>query len=318
MIPEEIQAFAQSVRSGAAAGARPRDAQTALRRRPPSDTSRALGEILMPALADPAAAPRIAELEKRLVAENAAARKAAADTAAAGSMAAQRDVLAAAAERVKAAQALADLPPPVDGSPRFYVIPQPFLIWPTGIALDDSETADLQSYARFRVDTDIGQTSSGYVRFYYYWTNPYPDPVFVDLAVIASWNGYYDVYLNGGLFSGDTAGASVYAELEVLPVWQPNATLGLIDSFNIFAASHTNGGFYSGYWEEHAATHSGRLLSMSQLLIPGTRTVIFTMAAFVSSYVQDDGGASVDYSTQGYLFGSPAAVVAVTGRVVSP
>ena len=57
---------------------------------------------------------------------------------------------------------------------------------------------------------------------------------------------------------------------------------------------------------------------MTDLLIPATRTVIFTMTVTMSSYVYEDGGASVDYSTQGYAFRSPAAVVTVTGRVVSP
>lgn len=315
MLPDEIQAFIDAVKGGGHAGGRAAARGMPLRRRR-SDALREIGELLMPALADPVAPAKIAGIQKRVAAEHAAARQRAAEAAAAGAMAAQQEVLARSALRTQAALARAALAP--DVVPRWFVIQQPFLIWPTGLVLDDSQSVDLQSYARFRVSTDIGGDDTGKVRFYYFWTNPYPDPVFVSLASIGDWNGYCDVYLDGGLFSEDTAGLYVTAELEVLPVWETNASFMTQDSRSVFAASRQNGGFYSGFWETAAAVHDGVALAMTDLLIPAGRTVIFTMTVAVTSYVYDDGGASVDFSTQGYAFRSPAAVVTVTGRVVSP
>ncbi|MFO1143499.1 MAG: hypothetical protein U1E59_14130 [Amaricoccus sp.] len=315
MIPDAIQAFIEAVKDGAAGG-RLRAARGAPPRRRRSGAARALGELVLPALADPGAAAKVAELQQRVAAEHASARKARAEAAAAGAATARQAVLAGSARRVEAALARAALAP--DVVPRWFVIQRPFLIWPTGIVLDDSQTVDLQSYARFRVYTDIDGDDAGHVRFYYYWTNPYPDPVFVSLASIGDWNGACDVYLDGGLFNEDTAGLYVSAELEVLPVWEPQAAWTTEATWPVFAASQQNRGLWSGYWEAAEATQGGAALGMADLLIPATRTVIFTMTVMLSSYVYGDGGATADYSTEGYAFRSPAAVVTVTGRVVSP
>lgn len=90
MAPEEIQALerrAEERQRGhrAAVGrARPPPAPA------PLDATRELGHLLLPALADPAAAAKITEQQRRIVAESVAARQAAADAAAVASAATQR------------------------------------------------------------------------------------------------------------------------------------------------------------------------------------------------------------------------------------
>src|SRR6187200_854804 len=118
MVPEEVQAFVRSVKEGAVAAA-PATARSFPRRAVAGDAQRALREALIPALADPATRERIAGLQKRLDAEHAAARR--------------REVLAGAERRVDGALIAADLPVDADAVPRWYVLRQPFLIWPTGL-----------------------------------------------------------------------------------------------------------------------------------------------------------------------------------------
>src|SRR4051812_714096 len=106
MIPEEVQAFIRSVKEGGEAAPRALAPSTPRRRRT-TDATRALGEALVPALADPEIAKKVAELQKRLDAEHAAGRRAAAEEAAGAAGARRDEVRALAARRAKAAQALA-------------------------------------------------------------------------------------------------------------------------------------------------------------------------------------------------------------------
>jgi hypothetical protein len=315
MIPEEVQAFFRSVKDATAAT--PPAPRSMRHRATAGDAGRALAELLVPALADPAKAAKAAGLRERILTRHAAARRAAQAEAAARSAGLRREVLAAAAQRVDGARIAADLPLDADAVPRWYVLTQPYLIWPTGLVLDDLQSVDLESYVRFRVILDPGTDKVGYVRFHYYWTNPFPDVVFVDLGVVGAWNGYCDVYLNGGFDALEVAGADVEARLEVFNIWAPNASFVTMDRYEIFTASLQDTGLSSGYKEENAATSGGWMLHASYILVPPNRTVVFTMTAFVSGYSGDDGGVSIDYSSGGYLFGSPAAVVTVVRRVVS-
>ena len=312
MIPRDVEQFTERLRKGEGTGKdRVRHTSTPFWL-PPSPANGAIAELLMPTLSSPETLARLAELERGARTDRGKERRRLHDQVTKASTQAKKDVVALTHGRLRAAEALVKLPP-IFGAPEYHLLTTPYLIWPTTIVLDSSEIIDKNSFANFRVIVDPDSEFYGFVRFMYYWTNPYDEEALIDLDVLCTWNGYNDVTVDGGLLSSNRNNTAVDASLDVNALWDPTLVVG--DIWNIFVATlSSNTSIYSLDHEISAAVHSGVDLRVAGIHIPPLKTVVFSARVSVDCQVIGAGSGNFDYSSGDFQVASPYALVTVLAR----
>lgn len=313
MIPADVERFTERVRRGEAFGNdRGRRPSTNLQPgKSPIDAE--IGKVLTPALSEPGTRAVLSGLHDRDRADRAERRRRMHNHAIGLSHETGRSVAALAQGRLRAAEALAKLPPGF-GGPQYILLTEPYLIWPTTVTLHSSGIAERDSFAKFEIIVDPDSSSYGAVRFFYYWTNPYDEQALINIDVLCTWNGLNDVALDGGLFSSDHVNSNVLAWLDVNALWDPNLIVPA-DYWTIFGGTlWASVIVYASPQEVSTQVHSGSDLRVQHLLVPPLRTVVF--AARVSVFCEVDGaGLGVfDYASGGFQIGSPYALITVLAR----
>jgi hypothetical protein len=313
MIAADVEWFTERVRRGEAfendRGCRP---FTNLRPvKSPVDAE--IGEVLMPALSEPATRAALSGLHERARADRAQRRRRMHDHAIGSSHETGKSVATLAQGRVRAAEALAKLPPG-SGGPQYFMLTEPYLIWPTSVTLQSSGIAERDSFAKFKIVVDPDNISYGAVRFLYYWTNPYDEQALINIDVLCTWNGLNDVTVDGGLFVSDRNVSSVTAWLDVNALWDPNLIVGG-DYWTIFGAYLDDNSIgYAPPQEVSTQVHSGSDLRVQNLLVPPLRTVVFSARVSVDCQVEGAGLGVFDYASGGFQIGSPYALITVLAR----
>jgi hypothetical protein len=271
-----------------------------------------IGQVLMPALSEPTIRAALSGLHDRARADRAERRRRMHEQAVALSHETGRNVAMLAQGRLRAAEALGKLPPGF-GSPQYFLMTEPYLIWPTNIVLQSSGIAERQSFAKFDVVVDWDSSFYGAVRFLYYWTNPYEEQALINIDVLCTWNGHNDVYLDAASpFSNDGSDANVAAWLDVNPLWDLNPILGGDYYWYIYSA-YLRSSFFSDQ-EVPTQVHSGSDLRVQNVLVPPLRTVVFAARVSVECLVNGSGSGVFDYASGDFQVGSPYALVTVLAR----
>ena len=312
MIPADVERFTERVRRGEAfENDRGRRPSTNLQPgKSPIDAE--IGEVLIPALSEPGTRAALSGLHDRARADRAERRRRMHDHAIGLSHETGRSVAALAQGRLRAAEALAKLPPGF-GGPQYILLTEPYLIWPTNITLHSSGIAERESFAQFEIVVDQDSSSYGAVRFLYYWTNPYDEQALINIDVLCTWNGLNDVTLDGGFFSSDRNISNVLAWLDVNALWDPKLNVGG-DYWTIFSEFLEDGIIYASSQEVSTQVHSGSDLRVQHLLVPPLRTVVFSAGVSVDCQVHGAGLGVFDYASVSFQVGSPYALITVLAR----
>jgi hypothetical protein len=226
----------------------------------------------------------------------------------------QKVLNAAAAQRLKAFEAVAAVPPTV-GSPEYHLLNTPFMIWPTNsVDLEASEIVPSNSWAKFRVRTE--NDFYGDVKFYYLWSNPKDTFAVINVDGYVIFNGHAFVGVDGGLFPGDRmAEVIVTGRLDIFEWWNQPPTQPYAQpdqSANALTLKVTAYGFSEVGGLDAKDVFRGYDLRHTLMLVPPFGTIVFAITAAVSCGTGDDSGLTeADFASGAFQVGSPAVLVTV-------
>lgn len=228
---------------------------------------------------------------------------------------AQKVLDAAAAQFVKALEAVIADPQTTVGSPVLELLNKPFLIWPTNsVDLEESEIVPSNSWAKFRVQTE--GHFYGDVKFYYLWSNPRDKFVVINVDGYVIFNGYGFVGAGGGLFPGDRYGqVLVDGRLDILEWWNQPPTSPYLQpdqTARVLSLYVSAPGFFETNPIDGKYIFRGCDLRHTLMVVPPFGTVVFAVAAAVTCGTGEDGGrAEADFARDALRVGSPAVLVTI-------
>ena len=187
---------------------------------------------------------------------------------------------------------------PDDRAKRHY-LNRPFLIWSRG-GLDIVDTiANGASSAEFLVDTSTAV--SGYVEFWFLWTNDTGVPVAIDVDGYLIADGYVQIDSDGGYWFGSrNASVNLTALMFPCELWQPGLKPVLpvqpAQIQNVTYMAVDSGGLAAGAGFDARTIFRGYDLQYRGLSVPAGGSVVVLMEFAVSASAHD-GRAQVDFAT---------------------
>lgn len=201
---------------------------------------------------------------------------------------------------------------PGDRLKRYYVN-RPYLIWSRG-DLDVVDTiANGASSVKFRVDTT--SAVSGYVEFWFLWTNDTGQPVTINIDGYLIADGYVEIESEGGYLWGHRdASVNLTAEMFPFEVWHPSLTPVLpvqpSQIQNVTYMHVDSGGLAAGAGFDARTIFRGYDLQYHGLTVPANGSVVVEVEFAVSASVHH-GRAQVDFGQGARDLISPGVLITV-------
>ena len=232
-----------------------------------------------------------------------------------GSRDRQRTLSAAAAQVVNHWQAIAQVP--LDESQIGHVLLNvPFDISPGGGAeLEEFQIIENKSFAKFRTRVNDGGRFTGEARFSFLWTNPKNAFEVINVAAFVIFNGHCFIGVDSGLFPGARdASLTVTGRLDILEMFNDPPTSPPVQADQKVTVLHMeedSGGFSEVGAIDARDIFRGLGLSHLNMIVPPLATIVFVVAAAVSTATGEDGAtAEADFASGAFQVGSPAVLLA--------
>ena len=187
-------------------------------------------------------------------------------------------------------------------------LPKPFLIWatPRSNILSDSQTAPSDSWAKFRVSSSGDDSNK--VSFYFLWTNPSANGVFIDPFAFVIATGYLEADADRAYWLVNVANVSAEAAFSLWQWWLPAPAPILSASASLGGVSAVAEYFQSD--SESKSIAAGVRLDAGTFFVPSYSTAVFEVAVSISFY-SDTGTAVADFESGNFNVTCPVVAFSV-------
>lgn len=188
-------------------------------------------------------------------------------------------------------------------------LPKPFLIWatPRSNILSDSQTAPSNSWAKFQISSSGNDSYK--VSFYFLWTNPFGNGVFIDPFAFVIATGYLEADADRSYLTPKIVNASAEADFFFWQWWLPAPA-------PLLSASASLGGVsaIAEYFQTDSKSQSiaaGVKLDAGSFFVPSYSTAIFEVAVSVSFLSYEEGTALADFESGNFNVTCPLVAFSV-------
>lgn len=216
-------------------------------------------------------------------------------------------------QRAKAVKALDTQLAGGQGTNYYYLIEQPFLIWPSLGLQIDATYSNLNSFVK--TQRTVNNTSASLaVRFYYIWTNPRDSYSVINIDAPIIFNGKGQASAGGGITASDRyAGLVITGQLEIYEWWNQPPTQPLPQpdqtAWAMVLEANQEGWFEVGDIE-FKTIFRGYDINYRQLVVPPLESVVIACSAhFDSTCGTDESQTIIDFATGNFQITSPFALV---------
>jgi hypothetical protein len=182
------------------------------------------------------------------------------------------------------------------GPPGVVTLNKPFLIF-SNRTLVDSQIEPLNSFARFKVDTNTGGEID-HVTFYFFWENDADHNVVLNVTSSLVLNGRCAVGAGKGIFSGHSAWIDVFAEMNLFQWWNQPPTMPLSEASQfqqiVFLQVEGGGLFGDPDSKQQIFSFAPFEFSYTTFLVPPQSPVVIEVSLFMS-YNNVEGGDINDF-----------------------
>jgi hypothetical protein len=188
-------------------------------------------------------------------------------------------------------------------------LPKPFLIWatPRSNILSDSQIAPSDSWAKFRISSSGNDSHK--VSFYFLWTNPFANGVFIDPFAFVIATGYLHADADRSYLTPKIANVSAQAEFFLWQWWLPAPA-------PILSASSFLGGVsaIAEYFQTDSKSQSvsaGVKLDAGSFFVTSYSTALFEVAISISFDSNNEGTALADFESGNFNVTCPLVAFSV-------